>query len=447
VLLTGQQQGWPIASCGRAGYERSRNSFSACARIWEARIPRAAAILRMLASDVALAALDVAVVATIQPALEGHPFLRDIALVATTVACRPGSRPQSILVLRSIPALLTGRHSMLRANRNLNLVMHQHHTTDISDTLGSDAEKINQLAEAWEPKRQRVFTQWVEVHANRPAILYHYTDAAGFIGILDNGELWASNAAFLNDSTELIYAQEVIKEVLDEFRSGDEPSQAVAAFGDALLTSLADWPYDVYVTCFCENGDLLGQWRGYPRSGGGYSLGVNGRVLTNLGPPRRVIYDRKVQKESVRNLLSTVEATFVEFPGTSAATAQSFLHRISDQIFYSLAECSFCFKHPAFREEAEWRVVTLKHRNPDRNTDGAEPSTLMRATSTGLLPYTPISLSLGESKTKERAISEVVIGPGRHPNLAARAAEHLLCTAGYPNAAEIVRLSSVPLRV
>jgi hypothetical protein len=39
-----------------------------------------------------------------------------------------------------------------------------------------------------------------------PAEIFHYTTAEGLIGIFDSGEIRATQAACLNDSTELSYA-------------------------------------------------------------------------------------------------------------------------------------------------------------------------------------------------------------------------------------------------
>jgi hypothetical protein len=37
-------------------------------------------------------------------------------------------------------------------------------------------------------------------------IVYHYTDAAGFLGIISSGRFWATNADFLNDPSETTFA-------------------------------------------------------------------------------------------------------------------------------------------------------------------------------------------------------------------------------------------------
>jgi hypothetical protein len=39
-----------------------------------------------------------------------------------------------------------------------------------------------------------------------PERLFHYTDSQGFVGIATSQRVWASNADFLNDSSEPAYA-------------------------------------------------------------------------------------------------------------------------------------------------------------------------------------------------------------------------------------------------
>jgi hypothetical protein len=48
-------------------------------------------------------------------------------------------------------------------------------------------------------------------------LLFHYTTAEGLKGIIEQNELWASSAYFLNDSAEITYGYGVLKQVLDQW--------------------------------------------------------------------------------------------------------------------------------------------------------------------------------------------------------------------------------------
>ncbi len=64
-----------------------------------------------------------------------------------------------------------------------------------------------------------------------PDVLFHYTNAAGLIGIVQEEVLWASDAEFLNDAQETRYGREDLHRALMEgadelnpdVHSGDEP--------------------------------------------------------------------------------------------------------------------------------------------------------------------------------------------------------------------------------
>ena len=46
--------------------------------------------------------------------------------------------------------------------------------------------------------------------------LYHYTNAIGFLGIVQNNMVWATDYTFMNDPSEHIYGHELVEEVLKE---------------------------------------------------------------------------------------------------------------------------------------------------------------------------------------------------------------------------------------
>jgi hypothetical protein len=294
-------------------------------------------------------------------------------------------------------------------------------------------------------------------------VLYHYTDAQGLLGIVQGRQLWASNAAFLNDSTELTYIRGVLAEVAEQFRdehavTADIREYAASAFAGtgrfsptegrtaSVISILEDAPMmasgilDVYVSCFCSWGDLLSQWRGYPSNGGGYALGLRPEsIKCGGGVLRRVIYDEETQRRLLYDLLAPIVDAVVSADPDKGKDLWDWLVRDHlGRVWANLEECSFCFKHPGFTEESEWRLVILRTRDRKQRPNGPPPD--VRATRTGLLPYLKRSLE-GD------AVAEVVVGPSSQPTLAAAAAVQLLSNEGYENARAIVRHSAIPLRV
>ncbi len=55
-----------------------------------------------------------------------------------------------------------------------------------------------------------------------PDLLWHYTNAAGFLGIFRSGKLWATNTGYLNDASEMGYARIPLLQAVRDRRSGKD---------------------------------------------------------------------------------------------------------------------------------------------------------------------------------------------------------------------------------
>ncbi len=95
--------------------------------------------------------------------------------------------------------------------------------------------------------------------------LYHYTNLNALIGILRSEciVLWATNAAYLNDPTELKQGIAIVNELentnfqFDDFKN-------------------------IYLTSFSNNADSLVMWSQYGAHGNGCSIGIPQVLLGNL---------------------------------------------------------------------------------------------------------------------------------------------------------------------
>jgi hypothetical protein len=247
-----------------------------------------------------------------------------------------------------------------------------------------------------------------------PDVLYHYTTTEGLLGIVQSRTLWATNAEFLNDAQELRFGRREIYQAL--MAEADRLSPAGRESGDALgsratvMRSAAaqldvrGQYHVVYVACFCEEGDLLSQWRAYG-SAGGYAVGFRVADLRSAEPAEagrsggvvaspvnlvQVRYGDDAREDAVAQVLRTIAPDPVGHPGTQGYV------RAQTIVLPALAG----IKHPAFREEREWRLVLV--------TDQHEPS--FRSGALGVAPY--ISL-----RYPTVAAADVVVGPGREQRL------------------------------
>ena len=171
-----------------------------------------------------------------------------------------------------------------------------------------------------------------------PPELFHYTTADGLKGIMERDRIWATNYRYVNDLTELLHANGFLRdELLARLPS---TSSLVQAVFEAILKTpdLLFGMTDVFVACFCEDGDLLSQWRAYGGSGGGYAIGYQdiairtGIVGSQYGL-YKVIYKEDQQKEIINFLLDEFSAAVEQLsrPGMDAAN-------IHDPVIYSMFE-------------------------------------------------------------------------------------------------------------
>jgi len=319
--------------------------------------------------------------------------------------------------------------------------------------------------------------------------LHHYTTLNGLLGITSSHSLWASDVRYMNDASELSYAADFVSEIVTETLAKVENEVLRPLLpGYPGFANAFEYGARPFVACFCEEEDLLSQWRGYRSGEAGYSLGMDLSNLTALGglPPntylRKVVYDPDEQR---REVLNVVEIWL--------RTAESLLDvardlRSEDVFPYpaiwalqeALAEHHLCFKHPAFAEEREWRLIKLvdvreelrllDHQRteemlratrermgelgveiPDMHTAWGEANAegidiRFRMSPAGLVPY--VELPLRERAgvfTGRLPLWQVIQGPTSNPELSLESLQMYLESRGYGFHTE-VRSSHIPLR-
>ncbi|MDT0264559.1 DUF2971 domain-containing protein [Jatrophihabitans lederbergiae] len=280
-------------------------------------------------------------------------------------------------------------------------------------------------------------------------VLYHYTNTYGLLGIITNLTLWATDASYLNDAQEMRYGRAEVVEALNvegqRLIDSEGPPGGGAEYSrgtvmrSAANTVRTDTPPDgqapasVYVTCFCSDGDLLSQWRGYAE-GSGFAVGFrrdyleglqwpNGRPGTGPDPtPGPELVKVRYGPTAVAALTQRVTAEIQPHPtGHPNATGWG---RAQDFVWPALAT----IKHEAFREEQESRLILAR--------PAAESPLRFRSGPLGVTPYVEIRFDAA-------AIAEVILGPGPDQPLRTRAVHQLLHHAGCTAS---VRGSTAPFR-
>lgn len=265
-----------------------------------------------------------------------------------------------------------------------------------------------------------------------PEHLYHYTSIDGVKGILNENCLWASQIHFLNDTQEFKYSISILEKVLAELRKElpekttwtraiEISTPSIPDVNDVLAVlygsmrrlpshpALAKSPICVF--SLSEDGDLLSQWRGYCPSGGGYSIGFRSDMLTQFSTTHGLylapcIYDETEQATVVKELVAKIRGAVVKRWTALDVELDKFIDELPlGQFFMDFSRIASALKHPSFREENEWRIISGMIPNKDM---------LFRVRKSMMLPYSSISFK----DFKPFLIDEIIIGPAPEQGLA-----------------------------
>lgn len=263
-----------------------------------------------------------------------------------------------------------------------------------------------------------------------PKHLYHYTSGEGLHGILRSSALWGSNFAFMNDRSEFQYAIRVARARLTE-ASRLKPDPGWLRSFDVAQKLLDAPKNDAYLTCFCEDADLLSQWRGYGSQDSRYCIEfLADQLIPQAGvwPPQAVLYDRNAQNR----LLDRLIELHMELVGSLDRGSDHDLARVGANIAIVALPTLARFKDLAFNEEREWRCVSI-HTLPysDDEIEFTISSGMMR-------PYRVLMKS-----ADKLPITRVIAGASRSDTQAVKSARLMLNKFGYRNVKVVT--SRVPL--
>ncbi|MDR3302234.1 MAG: DUF2971 domain-containing protein [Spirochaetaceae bacterium] len=198
--------------------------------------------------------------------------------------------------------------------------------------------------------------------------LYHYTTKEGFIGILKNRCMWASNIYFMDDRSEFKFAFEILNDVIKDHKELCK-----------LEIDIKPNKYkgtEVYSVSFSERFDIISQWDNYTGSAPGYCISFrkndlnsnfkkgSEKLIKYNGKTRAIkeqysyqfklvkcIYDKDEQYKYVHEL---VNETLTNFDGKVDKIM------IQTTIAEKLLEVAPLMKKDIYKEEQEWRCIITK---------------------------------------------------------------------------------------
>ena len=143
---------------------------------------------------------------------------------------------------------------------------------------------------------------------NEPdGLLYHYAGIETIWKILESDSFLARNIRFSNDSEEYKLGEKKIKEYTEKFFS--EQQQRL------FKTKLQQGIQMFYMICFCKEGDLLSQWRGYAKDGVSLGMDFNEEdLMPQTHTEMFTVLNNEKNQEEDRYKLNDNYVRFVEMP-------------------------------------------------------------------------------------------------------------------------------------
>lgn len=239
-----------------------------------------------------------------------------------------------------------------------------------------------------------------------PEHLYHYTDLEGVEGILSSKSLWMSKFTASNDISEITLAISQFQNFVESRVSALEAEEG--AFLREAASQLDGFRRtNICLASFCEQPDLLSQWRSYGNDGRGIALGFDTRVLQDLAQRYalklwRCVYEPATHVKVSNDLLTMLLESFRAGRPKGAEERREIIGHFN-ATFLRVAPV---IKDHRFAEEREWRLISspiaFDHPRMIAVFGANHASVKMK------LPLAP------DEREVTNVVSRVIIGPTPH---------------------------------
>lgn len=298
-----------------------------------------------------------------------------------------------------------------------------------------------------------------------PEVVYHYTSVEALSKIISSNELWLTDYAYMNDSSEIIHGLEVAKKVLREIEDIPEYSEQKEIMHKWKQFFDVKSMDRICIACFSTDDDNLSQWKGYGGSNIGVCIGLdtkdtsfwynNSEML--LG---RVIYEEAKQIEILRNIFH-IYLTMSDWDKDKKVydihgkviPPEKGRDFYKDSIGYTLRQFIVFFKNEAFKDEKEIRWVYKENNQLYESVGIPSVKRQFRVKGNQIIPYTTSSdlanmkilgRGHGRRENDKLPIKRIVVGPQENASLVIAGIKGYLNSFGYNP--DIVRPSLVPFR-
>ncbi len=291
-------------------------------------------------------------------------------------------------------------------------------------------------------------------------IIYHYTSAEGLRGIIENNEIWLTNTAFVNDTTECKALQEKKDLFINEEFSNEYIREAWFNFIKHQYNRNT-----MYIISFSRGKESLEQWRAY----GNFRIGFETKKLVKSNFN---LYECVYHKQEIKDWILEKEKVN-EWKGDCLEE----MHK-KGAAFNLIYVASVKYKNVNYIAEEEIRLIGISHHTwePYQKSPGMfekDPPIHFRDHPVYKIPVPYVKFFIGneeeevikkdyrqiesaiqmkrrkleEEKDKKREllpIKEILIGPMLNQKDAKIVCEILLCEKGHVNVK--VNSSDIPYR-
>jgi hypothetical protein len=264
--------------------------------------------------------------------------------------------------------------------------------------------------------------------------VYHYTDGAAAISILEDAKMRATNILYLDDGRDMAHSLEFFQHALG-IREQQRPVGVTAELAVMIRQYLSEVggfvPPDIWIATFSSERDVPRQWAAVDGCGHAVAVGFSANGIKRgaetggaLLAPCCYDDDTKIAimtrgLEVAERLYEKRRHTFVKTPSVGVALVRYVLRELA--LFGAL------MKRSDLAAEDEWRVILC---NPSQTAAGAR-----RIHAVAKPDYTSLYIDLEIADATDRLpICEILIGPGERQQMTARAFWTLLYKHGYERA-------------
>lgn len=241
--------------------------------------------------------------------------------------------------------------------------------------------------------------------------LFHYSSLKGLHGIVTSKSIWATHYMFLNDSTEYTYGIGLAKNMLKKVIKEESKNFCCKLSSDEIrgIEDCANYIENVpvFVSSFCEDGNLLSQWRGYTGVEG-VSIGFDFSKLADKIEFQgfyltKCIYKKEEQLEMINRLWDDSKNETKITGDKDAKNINTYLVNVALNFLGKCMLFSPIFKDESFSEEKEWRLISNSFR-----FNKSDDRIKFRIEKSAIVPYVEFKL---KRENEPLSFSEIILGP------------------------------------